>query len=747
MIMAIFMVALSMANAFATQAPISDANTMAQALNKLGMISGDGKGNYNLSAALKRSEAATFVIRLLGKYNYVLEYKDNYINTGFDDVKPTDWYAAYVGYCKSNSIISGLGQNKFGPKENVTEKAFLGMTMRALGYTSDDFSWSNVYQKAYEIGLVTDESYIGRVNDNREYKREEVVKVMYKALTLKVKGTDTTLIKKLILDGAIDPQLATNAGFISDETPTAITNTNVLGEQWIILKVNEQIRPIGDSNIQISESDNKAPLGFKIVQQTDTEFKIKTETQKSGVQYTLKLLNITDLQENVVREVSTTFKGYDNRPIESDLFKISKVEQRSGNELEVYFTHPVNINAEQPDYYQILQGETIMVDGNKNNVTVKAIEGRKNVVLVTTKNFTYQGDNEYTIKIKGSLISAYGTNLGLEAGDQKTFIAKSLSSEKFKLIGITSYNSKVLQLDFNKPLNKAISENLYIYKISQLTTGTQFQVVNAITADNQYGKDCAVILTTANSMDSKFGYSLTVDYLIDTTRQEVIEKQQYSFNPSTQANSDLKIVSVLPIDQNCIKVMFDKNIDKKSAEDITNFTVIGLNNSSYVVKPKKAVYSAEDPKSVKLYIEADKIMTSGSMYKVNVATTFMDFTGTKISLPLEYNFIANSVVKARPEITKAAFISKDTVKISFSKDIALDIPNIMTNNYYIEVLNEDSSKRMPLAINYFDNNVVVLKFDKVDLTKQYVFKYYKIKDITGDEYSGEQLNTAIVQGQ
>ncbi len=747
LILALCIFVSSMQSLFAAEADNTDVNTMAMALNKLSMITGDGKGNYNLPGALKRSEAATFIIRLMGKYDYVLQNSKTYINTGFSDVKETDWFASYVGYCKENSIISGIGQNKFDPKGNITEKAFLGMTLKVLGYTSDDFSWSTVYQKAYEIGLVTGDSYKDRTEDNREYIREEVVRVMYRALGLKLKNSDTTLIKKLILDGSIDPQLATEAGFTSDEVPTAISQINVLGEQWITFKLNEQIRPIGESNIQIYENDSKAALSFKIVQQTDTEVKIKTDTQKTGIQYTLKLKSITDMQDNVVKEVSTIFKGFDNKPIESDYFKISKVAQKSGNELEVYFTHPININVEQPEFYSIYQGDKLVLDGNKSNMTVKVIEGQKNMIVINTRDFNYQGDMEYTLKIKGSLVSSYGTNLGMEAGDQKSFIAKTMQLEKFKVVGLNAYNNKVVKLEFNKPLNKAIAENLLTYKITQMSTGIQFQIVKAAIADSSFGKECAVVLTTANPMESKYAYNMEISYLLDITRQEVIEKQQFTFNPATQSSSDLKIVSVVPVDQSCLKVTFDKEIDQKSAEDVSNFTILCLNNTSYFVKPIKAMCYADDPKSVKLFIESTKPMVSTYLYKVNVATTFLDFTGTKIPIPLEYTFVASSTSKSRIEISKAVFIAKDTLKISFNKEIALDVPNILTSSYYIQDTADDTVKKMPLALNYIDNNTIVLKFDKIDFTKQYFFKYSKIKDITGEEFSGDQIYTAIVQGQ
>ncbi|WP_110461227.1 hypothetical protein [Ruminiclostridium sufflavum] len=45
-------------------------------LNKLGLLSGDGNGNYKLDSTLKRTEAMTFIAKLMGKYEYIQKNKD-----------------------------------------------------------------------------------------------------------------------------------------------------------------------------------------------------------------------------------------------------------------------------------------------------------------------------------------------------------------------------------------------------------------------------------------------------------------------------------------------------------------------------------------------------------------------------------------------------------------------------------------------------------------------------------------------
>ncbi len=413
----------------------------------------------------------------------------------------------------------------------------------------------------------------------------------------------------------------------------------------------------------------------------------------------------------------------------------------------IYFTHPININAEQPEYYSILQSGNEVVKGNKYNMTAKVVEGKTNVVIINTKEFLFQADLEYSIKISGSLISAYGTNLGLEAGDQRDFIARNIQSEQFKLAGIIALNNKSIQLDFNKQVNKTIAEQVFSYYITEITVGTPIQIIKATTTDNIYGKDCAVILTIAGTFDGKTAYSIMINSITDVSKVEKIQEQKFSFNATILPNTDLKVTSIIPIDLNCLSISFDKNINPVEAENIANYSILCLNNTSYNVAPIKALYSSDDPKSVKLYLSYLKPMTAGYTYKVSISSNFQDYTGAKNSAPMEFSYIATNVQKVKPEVTKAAFIAKDTVKITFSKDIALDAPNILTQNYYIQIVGDDSSKKVPLSINYIDKNTIVLKFDRIDFTKQYYFKYNNIKDITAELYSGSQISTPIISGQ
>ncbi|NTV88949.1 MAG: S-layer homology domain-containing protein, partial [Clostridiales bacterium] len=227
----------------------------AEVLNKLSILKGDGTGDYKLDNQLKRSEAAAFIIRLLGKESYVLENSDNYIATSYTDVVSSDWFAPYVGYCSEEGIIAGTGNNQYTPNAFTSEKAFLKLVLVSLGYEyGNDFSWSEVYAKAYEVKLVTGEEYLTKTEDNNAFTREGVVNVLYNALSQNKNGTTVSLIQSLINEGAVSKELAATVGLAGDTSTATITSCESIGETTILINFDRSIKAIDPANIKIYES-------------------------------------------------------------------------------------------------------------------------------------------------------------------------------------------------------------------------------------------------------------------------------------------------------------------------------------------------------------------------------------------------------------------------------------------------------------------------------------------------------------
>lgn len=99
-----------------------------EAINDLSssmIISGLGDGNFAPDRDLTRAEFAAIIVK-------ALELKpENGVNP-FNDVKATDWYYQYIATASKHNIISGYGNGKFGPQDQITSEQAMSIIARAM---------------------------------------------------------------------------------------------------------------------------------------------------------------------------------------------------------------------------------------------------------------------------------------------------------------------------------------------------------------------------------------------------------------------------------------------------------------------------------------------------------------------------------------------------------------------------------------------------------------------------------------
>lgn len=181
----------------------------AEILNLFGLFEGTATG-YHLELPSTRSQAAVMIVRMLGKEQEAIngDFKHPFI----DDVP--DWADAHIGYLFHNNITKGTSADRFSPNVEIPAIHFITFILRILGYddSSGDFYYTDSVEKALEIGLIGQ----GEYNDlkSRDYfLRDDMVMISYNALKTKIKGTEKTLLDKLVEDdGTVSPYLAHIAG-------------------------------------------------------------------------------------------------------------------------------------------------------------------------------------------------------------------------------------------------------------------------------------------------------------------------------------------------------------------------------------------------------------------------------------------------------------------------------------------------------------------------------------------------------
>ena len=194
----------------------------AQTLKALGLFRGSNAG-FELDREPNRVEAGVMFVRLLGKEKEAEEMKYPH---PFTDVPP--WADHYIGYMYEKGYTKGIGNNLYGSYDLIQAESYITFILRALGYSDSkgDFTWSDPYPKATEIGLVNEETKTAL--KGKAFLRDDLVGISYDALNVYLKDTTTSLLEKLVEENAVSSDTAVEAGLIAKpwDGKTTITFTN-----------------------------------------------------------------------------------------------------------------------------------------------------------------------------------------------------------------------------------------------------------------------------------------------------------------------------------------------------------------------------------------------------------------------------------------------------------------------------------------------------------------------------------------
>ena len=186
-------------------AQTGDAARRADALTVLHLLSEDP--GRELTAPATRAQAAVLLVRLAGG-----EKKpdtDGWF-AGFRDVP--DWARTAVNYAARRGWVSGVSNVSFAPNGALNADAWCAMLLRMLGYTekAGDFEISDAAAFAWRIG-VTERQLTGTLNCGDLYES------MYDALDFPYKGTETTVLARLIDSGVCTASAANALGLLNRE--------------------------------------------------------------------------------------------------------------------------------------------------------------------------------------------------------------------------------------------------------------------------------------------------------------------------------------------------------------------------------------------------------------------------------------------------------------------------------------------------------------------------------------------------
>lgn len=701
-------------------------------LTKLEILKGNGV-SLDLDSKLSRAEAAAFIVRLLGEENEVKENKGKYNHTGFSDVRYSEWFAPYIGYCAQNGIINGYKDDTFKPKDTLGEKAFLKLILTAMGYEYNvDFTWNNVFGTAYGIGLVQDLSYSSGHEEDKNFTRGEVADFIYRSLQMNHNKTKVRMIQKFVDKGIISKAEAIDYNLLEDEIFTEIVSVTPTDSTTIEIKFNEPIQPITPENLLIYESSGTSNvLSFESVTKKDSAdtYILKTaQEQKRDEEYTILVDKVIDTFGNPSNTLSKNFIGYRPDEIVSDLFEVSKVEAISNNVIYVYFTQPINDNALQTAFYTINKDDTEYIKGNNMNIMINKLSTCDNGISIFFKNHIFETEEYFKLAVDGMLSSIYGVRLNDGEGDTINFKSSIKSNDPFMVESCLPINNRTIQLVFNKEVNPVRAEQIFSYYVTDYNNQPiKIDKAEVINEGSNAGR--VVRLTINTSIIINKEYKVLINDMTDITRQFSIVEKQYSFNGGYYSVENIDIEAILPLDESTIVVYVNKALDNDAAKMLGNYQVQGVTTSGYIAVPTAIYYdNTKEAHQIKLYFGNNVKFKQSQTYKLRVIS-FKDTLGNtqNVIKTKQFNFTTSN----SPDIfiTEAKVIGNNTIKLSFNKEIDYNIDNVQASNYKLTYLdNGVEYSKIPIGANYIDPSTIILNFDLLDNEKEYKLTFKKLVD-------------------
>ncbi len=174
----------------------------AYALKKLGLVRGAADG-MELYRGNTRAESITMLIRLLGEEDNALMTEHYHPFTDVDA-----WAKRYVGYAYRMGYTKGVSATKYDGSSLTTAGQYMTFVLRALGYSEEagDFKYETALSDAVSLGVI-DTSLMNELQ-SVEFRRDHVMHISYLAMSARVKGSNRTLLSKLVANGAVDGDAA-----------------------------------------------------------------------------------------------------------------------------------------------------------------------------------------------------------------------------------------------------------------------------------------------------------------------------------------------------------------------------------------------------------------------------------------------------------------------------------------------------------------------------------------------------------
>ncbi|QQY79929.1 hypothetical protein EDD65_101257 [Keratinibaculum paraultunense] len=655
LLLAVVMILGSFSMAFAAEEEVNPAKF----LEKEGILVGNESGDLMLDEPLLRRDAVVILSRLMKAEDEAKNFKEEGLPT-FKDI--TDkYYTPYLAWAQSNKYIKGHTEEKFGFNDNLTTKEFAAVLLRALGYLEEADDWEELFIKAKDLGILEG---VEKEADTKLVRRE-VAQMIYNALGVKMKDSDKTLAEFL---GIEMPE------------PSVLEIEEVKAENLKEITVVLSNAKLVKNEIAIEDADNYRTNAGKVVdvRLIDNELRLLLDGEmKQGKKYDL---SIKDVQKEL--DGKYEFVAYDN-----EAPKVEEVRVLGTQGIRVTMSEPVK-NPHEKDF---------RLDG-KNFVMRVRNYGRDITLIPYRENGKFEeGEHELTV------------------GQLTDYAGFKSKEEKFDINIVEDTTKPVVKRIIAKNNSVVVEFEQEVHPDSINKTNVSWTQVRGRKATEADGYE----ILSGNRVKYTFGKAKELPKPeVEITVKGVKNYSGYEMDPHTEVVpltldfSRPEIVDWKLLDDDVMKLVFSKDLDKKTVEDTSNYVLNKYNESKETYEEiRYAVKSAKlgDANNIVL-IEFSEPFVQGGKYRLDVSGLRDDTTLRNSMIDDEIFFTYG--IGENLDVTAVVKRDKEQIILLFNKDLVRREAEEL-RNYEFRVDNKDGKllraedlSREPSVILYGDGRTV-----------------------------------------
>ncbi|MED0997189.1 S-layer homology domain-containing protein [Bacillus mobilis] len=695
-----------------------------KAINEMaakGIISGMEDGIFGLGQDVTRAQVATFMVK-------AKDIKPNSTKTSFTDVDVNEWYAKYVSAAETNKIMAGIGDNKFGPKDQLTRAQMAQILVNAYGFKADEnnkktfndidgLSWATAkssIETLASLGLISGYGD-GTFQPNKVVSREEAAQFIYNAMNYnkqpEAKVVSATPINAQEVEvkfgtelnkDEVKPELfilngkaATGVKVSSDNKTVVVTFAELNGAKDAVLVV-EPVATKADAKVKTARHS-------QVITYTDT-----ARPEVKGVEYvdanTAKVLfsepiktkgNVTGTQGAVLAE-NGFVEGQDFVLIDLSAVKenteavvtIVGATDFAGNLIS---PNPVKVKVKKQAIDKTAPTVTGVeaVSNNQLKVifskefTAKALEAGITVEGVPATKVELDKDNSKIAYVTANLVDGIN-NFAVKAGTADSVGAKlekeykkqvvvtlkedKVAPELVKHEVVTEDNKQVLVLTYNEDVSvdtTKLPEAGTLVK-DYVTTTPNFDVTATVDSKNKkvVKVDLSKLATGKWTVD--LGAGFTKDAAANATKAKSL-----TFDVGTVKNEVKELTySVAPeTTNNEVIITFAGQVDGASATNAANYAIEGA-------KVEKAVLTANTSEgaTVKLTLKANSVEATGK-YAVSVNGVKDSTKAVEAKAGENANLYVEITENVAPTVEKAELVDGQKLELTFSEAVKAETVN------------------------------------------------------------------------